>query len=132
MKQDIVTFNHGKVVNVYTVYEIIKIAVIGSYDNYPTLQSALFGAVKLTKNADIGKYECSGYGIGFDIKSWFSHPSGGDGQNVMIFEVDMSSSTMTGNRKEDILIIGKGPLQGLEHTLTLVKMYSINFSRREE
>ena len=79
MKQDIVTFNHGKVVNIYIVYEIIKIALIGSYDNYPTLQSALFGAVKLTKNAHIDKYGCSGYGIGFDIKSWFSHPSGGDG-----------------------------------------------------
>ena len=50
----------------------------------------------------------------------------------MIFGVDMSSSTMTDNRKKDILILGKGPTQGLEHTLTLVKMYSINFSRREE
>ena len=30
--------------------------------------------------------------------------------------------------KKDILIIGKGPTQGLEHTLTAVKMYSINFT----
>ena len=29
--------------------------------------------------------------------------------------------------KKDILIPGKGPTQGLEHTLTAEKMYSINF-----
>ena len=27
----------------------------------------------------------------------------------------------------DILVLGKGPTQGLEHTLTAEKMYSINF-----
>ena len=31
-------------------------------------------------------------------------------------------------RKKDILILGKGPTQGLEHTLTAEKMYSINFT----
>ena len=30
--------------------------------------------------------------------------------------------------KKDILILGKGPTQGLEHTLTAEKMYSINFT----
>ena len=29
---------------------------------------------------------------------------------------------------EYILILGKGPTQGLEHTLTAEKMYSINFT----
>ena len=60
--------------------------------------------------------------------NFFSHPSGGDGQNVLIFEVDISSSTKIHYRKKDILILGKGPTQGLEHTLTAEKMYSINFS----
>ena len=32
------------------------------------------------------------------------------------------------NKKKDILILGKGPTQGLEHTLTVEKMYSINFT----
>ena len=31
-------------------------------------------------------------------------------------------------RKKDILILGKGPTQVLEHTLTAEKMYSINFT----
>ena len=32
-------------------------------------------------------------------------------------------------RKKSILILGKGPTQGLEHTLTAEKLYSINFTK---
>ena len=39
----------------------------------------------------------------------------------------MSSSPHIDNKK-DILILGRGPTQGLEHTLTAEKMYSINFT----
>ena len=41
----------------------------------------------------------------------------------------MSSSTKIDNRKKDILILGKGPTQGLEHTLSAEKTYSINFTK---
>ena len=47
----------------------------------PTLQNCLFGAVKLTKNTDVDKHQYSGYGIGFDSRGRFTHPSGGDGKN---------------------------------------------------
>ena len=40
----------------------------------------------------------------------------------------MSSSTKIDNKKKDILILGKGQTQGLEHTLSAEKMYSINFT----
>ena len=40
----------------------------------------------------------------------------------------MSSSTKIDNRKRDILILGKSPTQGLEHTLSAEKKYSINFT----
>ena len=40
----------------------------------------------------------------------------------------MSSSTHIDNKKKDILVIGKGPTQGLEYTLTAEKTYSINFT----
>ena len=40
----------------------------------------------------------------------------------------MSSSAHIDNKKKDILVLGKGPTQGLEHTLTAGKMYSINFT----
>ena len=58
----------------------------------------------------------------------FSFTSGGVGQNISVFGVDMSSSPHIDNKKEDILALGKGPTQGLEHTLTAEKMYSINFT----
>ena len=82
----------------------------------------------MTKNADIDKYGYSGYGIGFDRRSSFSFPGGGFGQNALIFGVDMSFSAHIDNKKKDILVLGKGPTQGLEHTLTAEKMYSINFT----
>ena len=114
MKQDKVTFNHGKIGNIYTVYEISKNINIS---DYPTLENCFLGAVSLTKNTDIDRYGYSGYGIAFDRHGIFSFPGTGLGRNVIMFRVDMSSSTKTDNRKKDILILGKGPAQGLEHTL---------------
>ena len=40
----------------------------------------------------------------------------------------MSSSALIDNKEKDILVLGKGPTQGLEHTLTAEKIYSINFT----
>ena len=92
----------------------------------------MFGALSLSKNANIDKYKYSGYGIGFDRHGSFSFPGTGLGRNVIIFGVDMGSSTKIDNRKKYILILGKGPMQGLEHTLSAEKMYSINFTERNK
>ena len=44
---------------------------------------------------------------------------GSFGRNVVIFGVDMSSSAHVDNKGKDILILGRGPTQGLgEHSLT--------------
>ena len=40
----------------------------------------------------------------------------------------MSFAAHIHSKKKDILVLGKGPTQGLEHTLTAEKMYSINFT----
>ena len=45
-----------------------------------------------------------------------------------MFEVDMSSSMKIVNRKKYILILGKSPAQGLEHTLSTEEIYSLNFT----
>ena len=82
----------------------------------------------LTTNFDIGMYGYSRYGIGFDRHGSFSFPSTGLGRNVILFGVVMSSSTKIDNRKKDILILGKDPTQGLEHTLSAEKIYLINFT----
>ena len=93
-KQGKVSYNYDKIVNIYIVYEIGKNFNISTY---LTLANCLFGAVILTKNVDIDKYKYSGYGIGFDKHRFFSHPGGGTGRNVIIFGVDMSSSSKIDN-----------------------------------
>ena len=65
LKQEKITFNHGKIANIFTVYETEKSVNISSY---PTLENCLFGAVKLTKHVDVDLYKYSGYGVGFDRK----------------------------------------------------------------
>ena len=87
----------------------------------------MLGTIKLTKHADVDRYKHSEYGIGFDRKGFFSI---GDkvGRNVMIFGADMSPSSHIDNKKKDISIFGKGPTEGLEHTLTAENLYSTNFS----
>ena len=44
----------------------------------------------------------------------------------------MSLSAKIDNRKKDILILGIGPTQGLENTLSAEKMYSINFNKKNK
>ena len=120
------TILHGNIVNIYIVYEITSNC---NASNYPTTKNCLFGSVKLTKNPNIDKYRYSGYGIRFDRKESFS--IGEEiGKNVIIFGVDMSSSSKINNRRKDILILGKGPAQGLEHTLSAENLYSINFTKK--
>ena len=87
----------------------------------------MFGGVKLTKNADPDKYSYSGYVVGFDTRGAYFLPDGSVGKNV-IFGVDTSSSMRMNNRRKDILILGKGPTQGSNHTLTAETQYSINFT----
>ena len=116
---------HKNIVNIYIVYEL---AASSSNVMNPTIKNCLFGAVTLTKNADVEKYKYSGYGIGFDRRSSFSFTGGGFGQNVLIFGADMSTSIHIDNKGKDILVLGRGPTQGLESTLTAEKMYSINFT----
>ena len=123
LKQDKTTFNHGKIVNIYIVYELNKLYS----KTTPTLVNCLYGAVSITKNVDIDKYKYSGYGIGFDRRWLYLLPIGRFGRNVIIF--DMSSSVHVDNKEKEILIIGKGPTQELgEQSLTAEKICSFNFT----
>ena len=129
LKQDKSTFNHGKIVNIYIVYELDKTYV----KTHPTLVNCLFGAVSITKNADIDKNKYSGYGIGFDRTSVYLLPYGSFGRNVVIFGVDMNSSIHVDNKGKYILILGKGPTQGLgKHLLTAEKLFSVNFTNHRK
>ena len=129
LKQDKVTFSHKKTVNMYIFYDLKS-----SLNNFAfTLQNCLLGAVRLTKNSDIDKYEYAGYGIGFDSRGIFSHPSGGTGVNVIVFGVDMSSSIRSTNRPKSILILGRSLTQGLEDTtLDAEKMYFVSLTATQK
>ena len=110
------TYTHKKIVNICIVYER---GASSSDANDPTQESCLFGAV--TKNSEIDKCRYSGYRIEFDGIGRFSFPGGGVGQNLLICGADMSSSAHIDNKKNDILVVGIGPTQGLEQTLTVEK-----------
>ena len=85
----------------------------------------------MNQSIDINKYKYSGYGIGFDINGFFSVGNWVD-KNVVIFGLDMCLSTKIGNREKDILVLGKGLTQGLEHTLSAEKMYPISFTENNK
>ena len=125
LKQNKFTHNHGPIVNIYIVYTLIPTT---KHSNV-FLQNCLFGAVKLTKNADIDKYKYSGYVIGFDSRGSFTHPIGGYGRNVIIFGADLNSSTHTNNETRSILVFGKDFIQRIDGTTIYAeKMYSNNFT----
>ena len=97
LRQSKISYTHGKIVNIYLVYEL---GASSSHVSDPTLKNCLFGAVvTLTKNADIDKYGYSDYGIGFDRRGSFSFPVGGFAQNILVFGVDMSFSVHIDNKK---------------------------------
>ena len=55
-----ITYDYVHKANVYVVYEL---GASSSSSSDPTLKNCLFGAVTLTKNADIDKYRYSDYGL---------------------------------------------------------------------
>ena len=83
----------------------------------------------MTKNADPDSYSYSRYGIGFNARGRSSLSEGsGFGKNVIIFGVDNSSSVHAGNRKNDVLILRKGPKNGVGDTTIKVFTTNENFS----
>ena len=89
-KQDKIDYYHSAVINIYTVYKLQKRTV-----NSPdfTVQNALFGAVKITKDLNTSHYSYSCYVICFDAKISFSFANSLIAKNVIIFGCDMSFSS---------------------------------------
>ena len=83
----------------------------------------------MTKNADTDKYKYQGHEIGFDLSGTFTHPDGGNGKNVLIFEVDMTISKYTNIQTKDVLVLGHDLIQKInDTTIYAAKMYSSNFT----
>ena len=88
LKQDKVTVTPRYVVNLFTVYELDTLPKHLNLDFTP--KECFFGAVKLTKNADLDKYRYSPCGIFFDFCSLLSLLNFGWDKNAIIFGVDNS------------------------------------------
>ena len=108
-------------VNIYIVYRLNPISSTRNTDY--TIQNALFGAMKVTKNTDYSKNNYSGYGLCFDEGNAFGHTirEGNfdhttNTRNVLIFGADMSSSVHAINRANHIYVMGKGVVQGINDT----------------
>ena len=103
--------NNDNIVNVYIVYLIDPI--INSRNTDYTVQNALFGGVKITKNAtDTSKHNYEEYGICFDEGGMFSMGNINNGRNVLIFEVHKNSAIHSNNKVNNIFIMGNGIVQG--------------------
>ena len=119
--------NNNNVINIYCVYKIDPIA--STRDDTFTVQNALFGAVKITKNADTSKYNYKGYGICFDEGGTFSKGNINNGRNVLIFGVHESSLVHANNKANNIYVIGDLFVQGINDTTYAEKGYSQNFTQ---
>ena len=120
--------NNDNKINIYCVYKIDPIA--STRDDTFTIQNALFGVVKITKNANTSKYNYKGYGICFDEDGTFSKGNINNGRNVLIFGVHESSLVHANNKANNIYVMGDLSVQGInDTTLYAEKVYSQNFTQ---
>ena len=103
-------------------------------DSSFALWKSLFGAIKFTKNVNPDRYSHSRFGTEFDIPVTFSLSDGhGFGKHIILFRVCNNSLVHADNRKKEILILNKGPTNGLDDTkLTAESKYSINFTEQQQ
>ena len=119
--------NNNNVVNIYIVYKLDARNNTSNTDY--TIQNALFGAVKVTKNSDISKNKYEGYGICFDEGGTFTKGNITNGKNVIIFSADMSFRIHANNRAKNIYVLGDFLVQGINGTsIYAEKFYSKNFT----
>ena len=130
-QNDAIVTNNNNVINIYVVYKLDPISSTRNTDY--TIQNALFGAVKITKNTDSSKNNYTGYGLCFDEGGPFVHTvkQGNfnrttNAKNVIIFGVDMCSSVHATNRANNIYVMGKDFIQGInDTTIYAEKLYRI-------
>ena len=126
--------NSNNVINIYIVYKLTPISSTRNTDY--TIQNALFGAMKITKNTDCSKNNYKGHGLCFDEGGEFGHAvkQGNfnrvtNAKNVIIFGVDMSSSVHATNRANSIYVMGKEFIQGInDTTIDAEKLFHNNFT----
>ena len=92
--------------------------------------------MKITKNTDSSKNNYTGYGLCFDESGEFGHTVKQcnfnrvtNAKNVIIFGVDASSSIHATNRANNIYVMGKEFIQGInDTTIYAEKLFHNNFT----
>ena len=126
---------NDNVINIYIVYKLDPIATSRDTTTF-TIQNSLFGAMQITKNADISKYNYKEYGICFDGRKEFAHVRKRGNFNdttmarkILIFGVDMSFSKYANNERNNIYVMGKDYVQRINDTILYAeKIYYRNFT----
>ena len=126
--------NNYNVINIYVVYKLDPISSTRNTDY--TIQIALFGAMKITKNNDSSKNNYIGYGIRLDEGGQFGYTvkKGNfnritNAKNVTVFGVDMSSSIHATNSANNIYVMGKDFIQRINDTTIFAeKLFHNNFT----
>ena len=120
-QNNVIIPNNNNVINIYVVYKLDPISSTRNTDY--TIQNALFGAIKITKNTDSSENNYTGYGLCFDEGGEFGHTvrQGNfdcttNAKNVIIFGADMSSSIHATNRANNIYVMGKDFIQKINDT----------------
>ena len=124
----------NKIINIYVVYNLDPISSTRNTDY--TIQKALFGVMKITKNTDSSKNNYIVYGLCFDEGGEFGHTvrQGSfnrvkNAKNVIIIGVDTSSSIHATNRANNIYVMGKELIQGINGTAIYAeKLFHYNFT----
>ena len=130
MKQNKTSYAHGAEMNIYIVCKLQKRAV--SSPDF-TVENALFGAIKITEDVNTSHYSYSGYGICFDGNSSFSFGSSLSAKNVIIFGCHMSFTSHANNRANNIYVLGKDFVQGINGiTIHAEKMYKTDLTEQDE
>ena len=116
------------IINIYIVYKTSPKTINSNF----VFRDCFFGAIKITNttNSDTDKWQYSGYGTGFDSTGNFTHPDGRIGRNFIIFEADLSNSSIHANNKaQSVLVLGCGIIQEINGTPIYVEtMCSPNFT----
>ena len=130
MKQSNLGYAHGKIVNLYIVYEL-KNRIVDSPDF--AIQNGLLAAVKITKNVNTSHYKYEGYGTCFDGEFSFSFGNRIDAKNVIIFGVNTINSSHSTNKPQNIYVLGKDFVQGKNNTTIYAeKIYKTNFREQSK
>ena len=80
-----------------------------------SIGNCLFGGVKIQKGAtNFEKYKYLGYGVCYDFNDEFTHGSNQNARDLIVFGV--SSSTHSTNKLNNIYVLGKDFIQGLNGT----------------